>query len=91
MSASDPGGQPAVAPAGPVGGDTPPLESLAARVRAEYVEMPGLRVTLAQACRLWQLDVSTCENLLDRLIREGFLCRTDRGFYIAAAATRRRL
>jgi hypothetical protein len=69
----------------------PPLESLAARVRGEYFEMPGLRVTFAQACRLWQLDVVTCEMLLDRLIREGFLCKTDKGFYIAAAAARRRL
>ncbi|HEV3214803.1 MAG TPA: hypothetical protein VGZ27_03725 [Vicinamibacterales bacterium] len=69
----------------------PPLESLAARVRGEYLEMPGLRVTFAQACRLWQLDVSTCERLLDRLVREGFLSKTDKGFYIAAEVIRRRL
>jgi hypothetical protein len=64
------------------GGDTP-LEVLVARVRGEYGEMPGLRVTLAQACRLWQVDVSTCGMLLDRLVREGFLHRTNNGFYIA--------
>jgi hypothetical protein len=71
--------------------DTPRLESLVARVRGEYFEMPGLRLTLAQACRLWQVDVSTCEMLLDRLVRAGFLCKTDKGFYIAAAANRRRI
>ena len=65
------------------------LESLLARVRGEYFEMPGLRVTFAQACRLWQLDVSTCEMLLDQLIREGFLWKTNNGFYIAAATIRR--
>ena len=64
--------------------DLPPLELLAARVRGEYVEMPGLRVSLAQASRLWQVDVSTCERLLDQLVREGFLSKTETGFYISA-------
>jgi hypothetical protein len=72
-------------------GDTQPLESLVARVRGEYFEMPGLRVTFAQACRLWQVDAATCGMLLDRLVREGFLRRTDNGFYISAATTRRRV
>jgi DNA-binding IclR family transcriptional regulator len=66
----------------------PQLESLMARARSEYFEMPGLRLTLAQACRLWQVDVSTCEMLLDRLVRAGFLRKTDKGYYIAAAAAR---
>jgi len=67
---------------GVCGGDPPPLESLVARVRGEYFEMPGLRVTFAQACRLWQVDVSTCELLLDQLVREGFLCKTDNGQFL---------
>jgi len=72
------------------GRETPPPESLVARVRGEYFEMPGLQVTLAQACRLWQVDVSTCEMLFEYLVRAGFLCKTDSGFYIAAVTTRRR-
>ena len=52
--------------------------------------MPGLRVTLAQACRLWQVETATCEKLLDHLVREGVLCRTESGFYIASQDTRRR-
>ena len=52
--------------------------------------MPGLRVTLAQACRLWQVDVSTCERLFEYLVSVGFLCKTDSGFYIAVVTTRRR-
>jgi hypothetical protein len=69
--------------------ESPPPELLVARVRGEYVEMPGLRVTLEQACRLWQVDVSTCETLLEHLVRAGFLRKTDSGFYIAAVGTRR--
>lgn len=61
----------------------PPLESLVTRVRGEYQEMPGLRLTLAQACRLWQIDASTCERLLEQLVREHFLYKTNTGCYIA--------
>jgi hypothetical protein len=61
----------------------PPLEALVARVRGEYQEMPGLRLTLAQACRLWQVDASTCESLLEQLVRERFLYKTNTGCYIA--------
>ena len=69
--------------------DPMPLETLAARVRGEYGEMPGLRVTLAQASVLWQVDEAKCEMLLDYLVREGFLLRTNRGFYSAADDGRR--
>lgn len=60
-----------------------PPESLVARIRGEYAEMPGLRLTCAQACRLWQLDASTCEMLLEQLVRETFLGKTIDGAYIA--------
>ena len=65
----------------------PPLESLVARIRGEYGEMPGLRLTFAQACRLWQVDASTCEMLLEQLVREAFLYKTDNGAYIALSET----
>ena len=64
----------------------PPLESLVSRVRGEYREMPGLRLTFAQACRLWQVDASTCETLLEQLVREAFLYKTDTGAYMALSA-----
>ena len=60
-----------------------PLESLVARIRGEYTEMPGLRLTLAEACRLWQVDARTCESLLEQLVRETFLRKTLDGAYIA--------
>ena len=47
----------------------------------------GLRLTLEQACRLWQVDVSTCETLLEYLVRTGVLRKTASGFYIAAVPT----
>jgi hypothetical protein len=65
----------------------PSLESLVARVRGEYREMPGLRLTFAQACRLWQVDAPTCETLLQQLVREAFLYKADNGAYIAVSET----
>lgn len=65
----------------------PPLESLVARIRGEYCEMPGLRLTFAQACRLWQMDAPTCDMVLKQLVQEAFLYRTDNGSYIAWSAT----
>jgi hypothetical protein len=65
----------------------PPLESLIGRIRGEYREMPGLRLTFAQACRLWQVDPSTCEMVLEQLVREAFLYKTGNGSYIALSST----
>ena len=47
------------------------------RIRSEYLEMPGLRLTRRQAQRLWGLDEHTCAQLLDSLIEAKFLCRTE--------------
>ena len=68
-----------------------PLELLVVRIRGEYCEMPGLRLTVSQACRLWQVDVSTCETLLEELVREGFLYKTDNGAYIAVQTAGKRI
>ena len=64
---------------------------LAARVRGEYSEMPGLQLTVTQACRLWQIDTLTCEILLEKLVHDDFLCKTEKGAYAAATTARRRL
>jgi hypothetical protein len=58
-------------------------DSLLDRVRGEYREMPGLQLTIAQACRLWQIDRATCEAVLQELIRDEFLLQTLNGSYIA--------
>ena len=53
-------------------------------VRAEYLEMPGLRLTRRQAQRLWALDAPTCDALLDMLESTHFLRRSPRGDYMLA-------
>jgi hypothetical protein len=44
-----------------------------ARIRNEYVEMPGLVLTLPQAARLWSLSESRSQLLLSLLVEVGFL------------------
>ena len=60
-----------------------PAETLMARIRGEYREMPGLQLTFPQACRLWQLDAATCTVMLQTLIEEGFLLARQDGTFIA--------
>lgn len=54
------------------------------RVRAEYREMPGLCLSLAQAARLLGLDRSSCSDVFRALVQEGFLRETSRGHYVLA-------
>ena len=51
------------------------------RIRGEFLEMPGLRLTLPQAKRLWGLDTETCTQLLQSLTDQQFLCRRSDGTY----------
>ena len=46
------------------------------RVRAEFLEMPGLTVTLAQAARLCALDATLCGAVLSALVDARFLVQT---------------
>ena len=55
------------------------------RVRSEFLEMPGLRLTPAQAARLWALDRQTSERLLDGLTMAGFLFKNREGAYLRAS------
>jgi hypothetical protein len=57
------------------------FDSLAVRIQSEYREMPGLRLTRAQAQRLWGLEATTCGAVLEYLIEARFLCRTSAGEY----------
>lgn len=52
------------------------------RARGEYLEMPGLSLTLEQAQRLWALDRGTCSGVLSNLVRAGFLRQRRNGSYI---------
>ena len=46
--------------------------------------MPGLRVTLGQAARLWHLEPGTSESLLNALVVDGLLRRNADGAYVVA-------
>jgi hypothetical protein len=52
------------------------------RVRGEFLEMPGLRLTQAQAQRLWGLDATTCSSLIASLLDAGFLFQTRDGAFM---------
>lgn len=55
------------------------------QITAEYVEMPGLNLTLAQAMRLFAVDRPTCTRALDELVEAGFLRRDDADRYVRVA------
>ena len=55
------------------------------RVRAEYLEMPGLRLTAQQAQCLFGLDPESCDAVLGTLMDTKFLSRTDTGLFVLAA------
>ena len=55
------------------------LHAAAERIRSEFLEMPGLRLTLPQASRLWGLDPLACEAVVEALIRGAFLRWTPAG------------
>jgi hypothetical protein len=57
---------------------------LARRIRGEFREMPGMRITPQQARRLWSLDGGTCESVLETLVSDGFLARDASGRYMKA-------
>jgi hypothetical protein len=58
-----------------------PSTSLLNRVRAEFIEMPGLRLRVEQAQRLWNLDRTSCEMLLRSLVDAKFLnCGPDQAY-----------
>jgi len=52
------------------------------RVQGEFLEMPGLRVTEAQARRLWGLDAASCDALLGALVDMKFLFKTRDGAFM---------
>ena len=54
------------------------------RIRAEYMEMPGLRVTIAQGQRLFGLEWTLCQTVFDALVDEQFLRVNPQGMYVRA-------
>jgi hypothetical protein len=59
-----------------------------ARIYAEYREMPGLKLTLAQASRLFNIEPVRCRRALEALVSGGVL-RTDGDAFLHARDGRR--
>jgi hypothetical protein len=55
------------------------LDNVLRRVREEFREMPGLRLTPAQATRLWGLERETCYEVINALVAAAFLRWTPAG------------
>ena len=60
------------------------FEEAVRRARAEYLEMPGLQLTVAQAARLWHLDLGSSEGVLSALVEKRFLIKTRSAAYARA-------
>jgi hypothetical protein len=61
--------------------NTFPTQQLLERIRAEYLEMPGMRLTFEQVQRLCGVDGSVCRVVLDSLVAAKFLCANLDGTY----------
>ena len=55
--------------------------ALVTRIKAEYLELPGLQLTPWQAQRLWGIDQVQCDAILEALVDAAFLRRTRNGSY----------
>ena len=58
------------------------IDEMLRRIQGEFVEMPGLRLTAAQAQRLWGLEQEICDALLRALVDAKFLTLTRDGAFI---------
>ena len=63
----------AEAPARCLAAPTSEEHELFARISTEFHEMPGLRLTLPQAARLFSIEPTICQQVLNGLVRDGHL------------------
>ena len=64
------------------------IDDVLQRIQGEFVEMPGLRLTAAQAQRLWGLERDVCNGLLGALVDAKFLSQTRDGAFIRTDGAR---
>ena len=60
------------------------MQTLVERVKGEFNEMPGLRLTPEQAARQWNLEQRACGEVLTKLVAASFL-RWSAGSVVRAA------
>jgi hypothetical protein len=61
------------------------VQEVARRIQIDFIEWPMLRVTLGQACRLWNAPHDVCEAALLSLVRAEFLFDRDGLFHRPAS------
>lgn len=64
----------------------PAYQQMRERIRAEYLEMPGLSLTAAQVQRLCGVERELCRQALDALVDEGVLRLRVAGAYTRLTA-----
>jgi hypothetical protein len=52
------------------------------RLRAEYLEMPGMKLRIEQVQRLCGIEQTMCKLVLDALVKTSFLCLKSDGTYV---------
>lgn len=57
------------------------IDDLLQRVRAEYLEMPGLELKAEHVQHLCGIERTICQMVLDSLLDEKFLCAKADGYY----------
>ena len=57
-------------------------DQLLCRIRAEFREMPGLRLTKGQAQRLFGIRGDICDRVLAELVETRSLWRDEQGRYV---------
>lgn len=67
------------------------IDNVLQRIQGEFVEMPGLRLTSAQAQRLWGLDRAVCDELLGTLVEAKFLSQTRDGSFVRTDGSQARM
>jgi DNA-binding IclR family transcriptional regulator len=67
------------------------LAQLLTRVRGEFIEMPGMRLTAAQAWRLLGIKPALCQRILRALVNAQFLEHRPDGTYIRQSGLKARL
>jgi hypothetical protein len=64
--------------------DTTQYQQAFNRIRAEFLEMPGMTLTPEQVRRLCGVDVAVCQGVLRDLVRAKFLASAEDGSYSRA-------
>jgi hypothetical protein len=64
------------------------IDEVLQRIQGEFLEMPGLRLTPAQAQRLWGLERDVCDALLGALVDAKFLAQTRDGAFVRMEGAR---